>query len=96
MGRVVFLFLMLTITSCSSRVVYEASTATAVSRDAVNINIASVDELEKLPHIGRKTADSIVSFRHENGPFRRPEYLLQIRGVSESRFAEIRQYIRTE
>ena len=64
--------------------------------DAININTASVDELEKLPHIGRKTAEAIVAFRDENGPFRRPENLLLIHGVSENRFADIRHFIRTE
>ena len=49
-----------------------------------------------LPHIGRKTAEAIVEFRTLNGPFRRPENLMQIRGVSETRFAELRPYIKTE
>jgi len=62
----------------------------ASSPGAVNINKATVDELEKLPHIGRKTAEAIVRFREENGPFRRAENLMLIRGVSESRFQELR------
>ena len=52
-----------------------------------------MDELEKLPRIGRKTAESIVEFRNENGPFRRAESLLLIRGLSEKRFAEIRDLV---
>lgn len=63
---------------------------------AVNINSASLEELEKLPHIGRKTAEAIVEFRTRNGPFRRVEHLMQIRGVSEERFLEIRHLLRTE
>jgi DNA uptake protein ComE-like DNA-binding protein len=46
--------------------------------------------------VGRKTAEAIVQFRSENGPFRRPEDLLLIRGVSEQRFVELRPFIRTE
>ena len=83
--------------SCSSRQVYQTRAEfVSLSPDAVNINTASVDELERLPHIGRKTAETIVQFREENGLFRRPEYLLQIRGISEKRFLEIRPYLKTE
>ncbi len=82
---------------CSTRQVYQASaTSAAPLANAVNINTASVDEIEKLPHIGRKTAEAIVAFREENGPFRRPEHLLLIRGISEKRFTDLRQFLRTE
>ncbi|MBP9108919.1 MAG: helix-hairpin-helix domain-containing protein [Pyrinomonadaceae bacterium] len=53
-------------------------------------------ELEKLPYIGRKTAEAIVEFRTANGPFRRVEQILQVRGVSESRFKVLRDSIKTE
>ena len=93
---VVFLCALL-LTGCSTRQVYQTSATTdATSTGAVNINNASAAEIEKLPHIGRKTAEAIVAFREENGPFRRPEHLLLIRGISEKRFAEIRQVLRTE
>ena len=74
---------------CSSRVVYDSAPQYTVPENSININTASADDLEKLPHIGRKTAEAVVAFREENGPFRRPEHLLLIRGVSEKRFAEI-------
>ena len=86
----------LLLSACSSRLDYETPPLPSVSSDAININTASADELEKLPHIGRKTAEAIVQFREENGPFRKPEYLLQIRGISETRFAELRPYLKTE
>jgi competence ComEA-like helix-hairpin-helix protein len=83
------------VTGCSTRQVYETSTDTIqLSPDAININTATADELEKLPHIGRKTAEAIVEFRVEHGAFRRVEHLMLIRGVSEARFAEIRPLMR--
>lgn len=84
--------------SCSTRQSYVPSVdgRTEIRVDALNINTASADDLEKLPHIGRKTAENIVRFREENGPFRRPEHFLQIRGISEKRFLELRPYLRTE
>lgn len=82
--------------SCSSRVVYEPSNAVAASAPAININTASTDELEKLPHIGRKTAESIIEFRTQHGPFRRRESLMQIRGIGEERYLNLRHLVRTE
>jgi competence ComEA-like helix-hairpin-helix protein len=82
--------------ACTSRVEYLASNTAQPAQYAININTATVDELQHIPHIGLKTAETIVGFRTENGPFRRPEHLMQIRGISEKRFAEIRQFIRTE
>ncbi len=64
--------------------------------DAVNINTATAEELGKLPSIGPRTAALIVEFRTVNGPFRRPEHLMQIRGISEERFRELRPFIKTE
>lgn len=85
----------LLLSACSSRVEYESQQSRA-NVSAININTASVEDLEKLPNIGRRTAESIVEFRTQHGPFRRPEQLLQIRGVSEERFAELRPLIKTQ
>lgn len=85
-----------TIASCSTRSVYEPQPIDATAPNAININTATVDELEKLPYIGRKTAEAIVDYRERHGAFRRIENIMLIRGVSETRFAEIRSLIRVE
>lgn len=85
------------ILGCSTGQVYQSSeNIDSALPHAININTASVEELEELPHIGRKTAEAIVQFRSENGPFRRVESLMQIRGVSEKRFIEMRHLLKTE
>ena len=68
----------------------------AVSENAININSATADELMTLPHIGDTLAKRIVEFREKNGPFRRPESLLLVDGISEKRFKEIRPLIKVE
>lgn len=92
----ILLLIVAAFTACTSRVVYDRRAANLVSSDAVNINTASANDLERLPHIGRKTADAIIEFRTVNGPFRSPEQVMQIRGMSELRFAEISPFIKTE
>lgn len=94
---ILLLIVLLAGVACTTRQVYQSpADRVEPSPTAININTATLEELEALPHIGHKTAEAIVRFRKENGPFRRPEYLLQIRGVSEQRFSEIRPMIRTE
>ena len=92
-----FLVLAAAVMSCSTRAVIQpAANAVTPAANAININTATVEELEKLPYVGRKTAEAIVAFRNENGPFRRVEHILQVRGMSESRFEVLRSSIRVE
>ena len=84
------------VSACSTRVEYDRLPLGNSPANSIYINVASADELEKLPGIGRKTAETIVSFRNENGPFRRVEHVMLIRGVSEARFLELRPYLRAD
>jgi competence protein ComEA len=59
----------------------------------VDINAATVKELEELPGVGPTTAKAIVEFRAKSGRFRRVEDLLVIRGISESKLQKMRPYI---
>lgn len=67
-----------------------------VAENAVNINTASVEELEKLTYIGPKTARNIIEFREKFGKFRKPEQLLLVPHISDKHFREIRNLIKTE
>ena len=64
--------------------------------DKININSASVTEIEKLPGVGEVLAGRIIAYREEHGPFRRVEHLMMVRGISERKFREIKQLIKTE
>ena len=68
--------------------------AAVVSDDTININAASQDELQRLPFIGERLAAEIVGHRERFGPFRRPENLLLLNGISDKRFREIRHLVR--
>ena len=67
-----------------------------IAKDAVNINTAPVAELEKLPNIGAGLAKKIVEHREKYGNFRKPEYLILVQGISDKRFREMRNLIKTE
>ena len=68
------------------------NTAPAV-RGAININTASVAQLQTLPGIGLVRAQDIVSDRRENGPFRVPEDILRVPGIGQGTLNGILQYI---
>lgn len=59
----------------------------------LDLNTASIKELEQLPGIGPTTAKAIFDFRVKGGRFRRVSDLLVIRGISESKLAKIRPYV---
>ena len=71
-----------------------ASSQSRVQR--ININTASANELETLPGIGKSLAERIVEQREKFGPFRRPEHLLMVRGISDKRFRALRDLITVE
>lgn len=59
----------------------------------VNVNQAGVEELALLPRIGPSTAQRIVDFREENGPFRSLEDLMLVRGIGEKTFDLLAPYV---
>jgi competence protein ComEA len=59
----------------------------------LDLNTATVKELEQLPGVGPTTAKAIVEFRARSGRFRRIDDLLVIRGISEAKLKKMRPYI---
>jgi len=55
----------------------------------VNLNTATVEELQTLPGIGEKRAADIVADREVNGPFRTPEDLVRVKGIGEATLAKL-------
>jgi len=62
----------------------------------VNINTATVEELAKLPGIGKSIAQRIVNHREKSGKFRTVDELLVIRGISRKKLEQLRPLITTE
>ena len=66
------------------------------AQQRINVNTASASELETLPGIGRALAERIIEHREKFGPFRRPEHLIIVRGISDKRFRALRDLITVE
>jgi len=59
----------------------------------IDINTASVAELQKLPRIGEKVAQRIVDFRKEHGDFKKIEEIMKVKGIGERTFKLIKDLI---
>src|SRR5215813_1907945 len=67
-----------------------AAPQTPSQTEKVNINTAGVDELIALPGIGKAYAERILEYRQKNGPFKKVEDILNVRGIGEKTFERIR------
>jgi len=59
----------------------------------VNINTASISELEELPGIGEVIAQRIVDYRTQHGPFKTVRDLLKVEGIGDKKFESIEDHV---
>ena len=59
----------------------------------VNLNTATVADLEKLPGVGPSTAARIIEYREKNGPFKKIEELMNVKGIGEKAFLKLKPLV---
>ena len=59
----------------------------------ININTASVEELDRLPGIGPAIAKAIIDYRSKNGPFKKIEDINAVKGIGDALFEKIKDQI---
>ncbi|GAA1174700.1 ComEA family DNA-binding protein [Pseudonocardia alaniniphila] len=60
----------------------------------VDLNAATVEQLDVLPGVGPVTAQRIIEWRTRHGRFARVEQLREIEGIGERRFAQLRELVK--
>ncbi|MBE6010596.1 MAG: hypothetical protein E7236_08045 [Lachnospiraceae bacterium] len=68
-------------------------TESGTDGDKININTASKELLMSLNGIGETKAESILSYREQNGPFDSLEDLMQVDGIGQGTFSKIKDKI---
>ena len=62
-------------------------------KSTLNLNVATLNQLETLPGIGRKVAERIVEYRTKSGGFKKIEELMNVKGIGEKSFLKIKPLI---
>ena len=70
----------------------KAKPAPAVSTP-VNLNTATVADLQGLPGVGAATAKLIIEHREKNGGFKKIEELMNIKGIGEKSFLKLKPMV---
>jgi competence protein ComEA len=70
-----------------------APAAKASASAPVNLNTATVAQLETLPGIGKSTAERILEYREKSGGFKKIEDLMNVRGIGEKSFLKLKPLI---
>ncbi len=63
------------------------------AKPAVNLNSATLDQLTQLDGVGPKTAQKIIAYRESHGGFKSVEELMQVPGIGEAKFNQIKDQL---
>jgi competence protein ComEA len=71
----------------------DAGASSSAADGPVNLNTATLDQLEALPGIGPTLAQAIIDERERSGGFRAVEDLRRVRGIGDARFAQVQALV---
>ncbi|TSA27285.1 hypothetical protein D4R71_02380 [bacterium] len=66
---------------------------TAGVTEKININSASIEQLQNLSGIGEKKAQAIIDYRNEQGSFETIEEIMNVKGIGQGIFDKIKNSI---
>jgi len=80
----------------SSQAASEAVKMASIDVATINVNTATVKELQSLPGIGQVTAERIIEYRTDHGPFAAVDDLAKVKGIGKKSLEKIRELVAVE
>lgn len=79
--------------------VMESKEDTSVKNDTekdgrIDLNTATLNQLQLLPGVGESTAENIINYRIINNGFSSVEELKNVKGIGEKKFSQIIPYVK--
>jgi comEA protein len=71
----------------------QARTSPQTAKKKININTASLSELQEIPRVGEKIAQRIIDFRKKHGKFKKIEEIMKVKGIGEKTFVRMKDLI---
>ncbi len=65
------------------------------AQDKVDVNVATLEQLDGLPSIGLSRARAIIDYREAHGPFASVDALIEVRGIGPATLSAIRPLVTT-
>lgn len=62
----------------------------AASTEKVNLNTATIEQLQTLPGIGPAMAKRVIEYRTKVGKFNKIEEIINVKGIGEKKFQKIK------
>jgi competence protein ComEA len=69
------------------------ASAAAHNVQKVNINTATLDQLDAIPGLGKQKAQAVLDYIAENGPIKDQAQLTQVKGIGDKLAAKISPYL---
>ncbi len=82
--------------STSKKDLMASSVGNSQSVEKININTATVEELDALPGIGPSKAQAIVDYREKESIFTKPDDIKKVSGIGDKTYEQIKDYITVE
>jgi competence protein ComEA len=79
--------------SVRATVEQQSAAPPAVKSGTIDLNTATLAELESLPGIGRATAERIIEHRQKTGGFKKVEELMNVQGIGEKSFLRLKPLV---
>ena len=86
----VLVCLSLVLTPISALAQQSAASGKAAPIEKVNLNSATLEQLQTLPGVGPSLAKKILEHRTKNGKFNKIEEIINVKGVGEKKFQKMR------